>query len=87
MSDDVVIEAVHDDAGIIGYPLRDDQLVYHWSPTSRRDLIGEAAARALIADVDRRLMEVSAEAGSDIRPTDASTDGSKGGNAAGRPRT
>ena len=36
---DVVIEAVHDDAGIIGYPLRDDQLVYHWSPTSRRHLI------------------------------------------------
>ena len=33
------IEAVNDDAGIIGFPVADDALAYHWSPSSRRKSI------------------------------------------------
>jgi hypothetical protein len=34
-----VIEAIHDDCGIVGFPLAGDQLMYHWSPADRREQI------------------------------------------------
>lgn len=34
-----VAEAVHDGKEIDGYPIDGDTLTYHWSPTSRRELI------------------------------------------------
>ena len=39
------IEAVHDDAGIIGYPVDPDTLAYHWSPTARRESIKTTGLR------------------------------------------
>lgn len=45
MNDDLVIETVRDDAGIIGFPLLPDQVIYHWSPTDRRDQITASGLR------------------------------------------
>ncbi len=42
---DVLIEAVQDDAGIIGFPLLPDQVVYHWAPTDRRESITAGGLR------------------------------------------
>jgi len=48
-----IIEAIHDDKGIIGFPLLDDATAYHWAPTSRHESI---AARGL------RIRQASAHA-------------------------
>ena len=42
---DIVIEAVHDDKSITDYPIHPNRLVYHWSPTSRRQQIEERGLR------------------------------------------
>lgn len=34
-----MIEAVRADKGIIGYPVGDDAVAYHWAPTTRRESI------------------------------------------------
>ena len=39
------IEAVHNDAGIIGYPIDPDTPAYHWSPTTRRESIKATGLR------------------------------------------
>lgn len=45
MSDAYDIEAIHDDQGIIGFPIPGDTLLYHWSPNDRHDLIADAGLR------------------------------------------
>ena len=42
---DVVIEAVREDKGITDFPLPDHRLVYHWSPTNRREQIEQRGLR------------------------------------------
>jgi len=36
---EVAIEAIRDDMGIVGFPIPDDALAYHWSPTSHRESV------------------------------------------------
>ncbi len=42
---DTIIEAVRDDARISGFPLLPDQVIYHWSPTTRRASIQAGGLR------------------------------------------